>query len=74
VLVLDVATNAQGKKLFLLGQSYMPAQEFHVLKNPNNPRLSPWYEADFAGQLVTPEWIFEKSELRQFQFVNAGSQ
>ena len=66
VLVLDVATNNQGKKIFLLGQSYMPAQDFHVLKNPNNALLSPWYESNFQGQLVTPEWVFERGELKRF--------
>ena len=35
VLVADVVENAQtGEKRFLLVQSYMPAQEMHVLKNP----------------------------------------
>lgn len=41
VLVADVADNAKGDRVFLLVQSYMPAQEIHVLKNPNR-RLSPW--------------------------------
>jgi hypothetical protein len=66
VIVMDVAMNAQGKKVFLLGQSYMPAQEFHILVNPNNASLSPWYEADFAGKLITPEWVFERGELKRF--------
>jgi hypothetical protein len=66
VIVMDVATNTKGEKVFLLGQSYMPAQEFHVLKNPGDDGLSPWYKAEFVGQLTTPEWVFEKSELRAF--------
>ena len=32
VVVMDVAVNRDGKKLYLLAQSYMPAQEIHVLK------------------------------------------
>jgi hypothetical protein len=66
VLVLDAAENAKGERLFLLGQSYMPAQEFHVLKTPISLR-SPWYEADGKGKLVTPEWIFEWEHLRRFE-------
>jgi hypothetical protein len=66
VIVMDVARNANGKKIFLLGQSYMPAQEFHILVNPNDLKLSPWYEADFAGSLTTPEWVFERDELMRF--------
>jgi hypothetical protein len=67
VIVVDVAVHPQsGKKVFLLAQSYMPAQETQVLKNPNNAQLSPWYEADFDDVLHTPEWRFRSSNLRRF--------
>jgi len=33
--------NSLGEKQFLLGQSYMPAQEMHILKSPND-ESSPW--------------------------------
>jgi len=33
-LVADVAENAHGHRVFLLVQSYMPAQDIHVLVNP----------------------------------------
>ena len=59
VLVLDAANGANGRRLLLLGQSYMPAQQFHVVKNPADPALSPWYDAAALGQaggLATPEW------------------
>ena len=36
VMVVDVCENEQGEKAFLLAQGYMPAQEFHILKNPMN--------------------------------------
>ena len=41
VLVLDVAAGKDGRRWLLLGQSYMPAQDFHVLVNPATPS-SPW--------------------------------
>ena len=67
VIVLDVAKHkTSGRKLFLLGQSYMPAQEIEVLINPTNAKLSPWYSTDFTDQLLTPEWIFTKNDLRRF--------
>ncbi|MFM8949586.1 MAG: DUF4846 domain-containing protein, partial [Bacteroidota bacterium] len=60
VLVVDMAFNPQnGNKRFLLSQSYMPAQETHLLKNPNSNSLSPWYDLDFEGDLQTPEWLFK---------------
>ncbi len=58
VIVLDVAENQNGKKVFLLAQSYMPAQDIHILKNPLHAANNPWYEVSDARQLVTPEWIF----------------
>lgn len=67
VIVVDVAQNTRtGKKMFLLAQSYMPAQELQILKNPNSAKDSPWYSSDFNDKLVTPEWVFKKSELKRF--------
>jgi hypothetical protein len=67
VLVADVAENTQtGEKRFLLVQSYMPAQEMHVLKNPAATDGSPWYAAALDGDLVTPEWTFPASALRRW--------
>lgn len=67
VIVVDMAVNRRtGKKLFLLAQSYMPAQEIHILKNPMNPKLNPWYELEFGETLQTPEWTFNKSDLKRF--------
>lgn len=67
VIVIDVAVNrATGGKAFLLAQSYMPAQDFHVLKNPNDLGLNPWYKADYGDVLVTPEWRFRRADLKRF--------
>ncbi|MEZ4959485.1 MAG: DUF4846 domain-containing protein [Saprospiraceae bacterium] len=66
VIVVDVAVQATGKKVFMLAQSYMPAQEIHVLKNLEDKSLSPWYSVDFGETLRTPEWTFSKDELKGF--------
>lgn len=68
VLVLDMAANTAGEKRFLLAQSFMPAQDIHVLTNPKSPDGSPWYTLPGPGQeLVTPEWIFPPDRLRRFK-------
>ncbi|MCY0995106.1 DUF4846 domain-containing protein [Nannocystis sp. ILAH1] len=69
VLVLDVAEDDRGARYFLLGQSYMPAQQFHVLKNPGDSTLSPWYRADaLKAGAMTPEWgPFTDRDLRRFR-------
>lgn len=67
VLVIDVAKNNQGKKIYLLAQSYMPAQDIHILVNPINKELSPWYSADEDNSLIyTPEWRFTTSQLKRW--------
>lgn len=67
VIVVDVAENESTKeKIFLLAQSYMPAQETHVLMNLNDAELSPWYKTSFGEKLETPEWTFSSSDLKRF--------
>jgi hypothetical protein len=64
VIVVDVAENNDGEKVFLLAQSYMPAQETQILKNNNDDKLSPWYSANIVGELYTPQWTFDVSQLK----------
>lgn len=67
VIVVDMATNEGGEKIFLLAQSYMPAQEIQILQNPNDGALSPWYSADFGNVLETPQWTFHSRDLKRFK-------
>ncbi len=74
VLVADMAVDATGQKRFLLLQSYMPAQEIHVLKNPAagaergtaTATGSPWYETPLSYPFVTPEWTFPDQSLKRW--------
>lgn len=64
VIVMDMCEDALGKKLFLLGQSYMPAQQIHILKNPNAD--TPWYSLnELSYPFETPEWTFAEPCLRR---------
>jgi hypothetical protein len=64
-IVMDIAINENGEKVFLLAQSYMPAQDIHILKNPMNSEMSPWYAVNEIGHtLYTPEYTFTKEQLR----------
>jgi hypothetical protein len=65
VLVVDVAEDVRGSRVFLLAQSYMPAQEFQVLHS-TDPSLDPWYPATGVGALETPEWDFTWDQLKRF--------
>jgi hypothetical protein len=65
VMVVDVAENFKRERVFLLAQSYMPAQEIHILNNFNS-QDGPWYSAEDTGALATPEWEFQRNELKRF--------
>lgn len=67
VIVVDMVKNPETKEcLFLLAQSYMPAQEIQILKNRNDSKISPWYSLDFGDVLNTPQWTFYKEDLKCF--------
>jgi hypothetical protein len=64
VLVLDLATRSDGTRAALLGQGFMPAQSFHVLR-PS--RASAWFVIPPGStELQTPFWrAFPWSLLRR---------
>ena len=66
MIVVDVAVNKKGEKIFMLAQSYMPAQDIHIVKNPGNETLSPWYVLGEGATIVTPEWKVRKDQLRSW--------
>lgn len=69
VMVVDVCENEQGEKAFLLAQGYMPAQEFHILKNPMNEDGDPWYyEDEISYPFKTPEYTFEEGSLKRLKY------
>ncbi len=68
VMVVDVCENQQGQKAFLLAQGYMPAQEFHVLKNPAHEE-DPWYYMEEVSYpFETPEYVFGQGSLRRMKY------
>lgn len=67
VIVVGVVRNNSGKNLYLLAESFMPAQDIHILKNKGNPTISPWYELDVnAPKTVTAKYIFEPTSIKRF--------
>jgi hypothetical protein len=67
VIVVDLAFNlSTNNKIFMIAQSYMPAQEIHILKNVENDSLCPWYKLKSTNKLYTPEWTFDWVDLKRF--------
>lgn len=67
VIVVDMAINDEGEKIFILAQSYMPAQQTQILINSIDEEISPWYSLKGKDKLITPEWTFELDVLKKFQ-------
>jgi hypothetical protein len=68
VIVVDLAKDKEGNKYVLLAQSYMPAQDIHILLNFQNQTLSPWYKiTNDTERIETPEWTFNASDLKRFK-------
>lgn len=69
VLVLDVAEHsATGRRYVLLAQSYMPAQQMHVLRNVwGEAALGAWFAVNpQEARFSTPEWTFAREDLKRF--------
>ncbi len=70
VLVADVAENSHtGQRYLLLAQSYMPAQNIHILRNVAHPALGAWFMVPGPTEALveTPEWTFAREELGRFE-------
>ena len=65
MLVLDVAENPRGERVFLLCQSLEPAQEIHVIQSGRFPRRT-WHKAQSRGHFFPAGWRFSYSVLRRF--------
>lgn len=67
VIVVGVSKNSKGKKLYLLAESFMPAQDVHILVNHQNKTISPWYELDInAPETVTAKYVFRPTSIKRF--------
>ena len=60
VIVVDMAVNTKGEKIMMFAQSYMPAQDIHILKGPIN---GAWYPVK-EGEINTPEYTFYSSQVK----------
>ncbi len=70
VIIVGVAKNAAGKRLYILAESFMPAQDIHILVNKEKPQLSPWYELDVKSpRTITAKYIFKPTTIKRFKAI-----
>jgi hypothetical protein len=67
VFIAGVCKNKEGEKLFLLSEGFTPAQSIHLLSNPFQKNISPWYDLDVnASETKTARYIFKPTNFRTF--------
>ena len=63
VIIVDIAINKKGQKAYMLAQSYMPAQDIHILKGEEGP----WYYVKEGDYIInTPEYSFRSTEVKSW--------
>jgi len=68
VIIVGHAKKANGKNIYLLAESYMPAQSIHIVTNPYNSSISPWYELKpTTDPVTTARFSFATGNFRRFK-------
>ena len=67
-IIVGRAKNKQGEIIFLLAQGYTPAQSIHVITNPYDGEINPWYKLDVSkSPTITARYAFVKTNIRTFK-------
>jgi hypothetical protein len=68
VMIVGCAKDKHNNKVYLLAESYMPAQSIHVLTNPFESGISPWYHLDLnSGSIETARYTFSTTNIKRFK-------
>jgi secreted PhoX family phosphatase len=68
MIVVDMAEDYMGNKAILVAQSYMPAQDIHIVTNLKDKAKSPWYIINrTTKEFNFPEYHFNSSQIMRFQ-------
>ena len=68
VMIVGCAKDKHNNRVYLLAESYMPAQSIHVLKNPFESGITPWYHLDLnSAPIQTARYTFNEANVRKFE-------
>ncbi len=65
VTIVDMAVNQKGEKIFMVAQSWMPAQQIHIVTD--DATGSPWFKMTDDGRYSISGYPFGKEHLKRFQ-------
>lgn len=68
IFIIGTAKNSADEKVYLLAEGYTPAQSIHIIKNPYDENLSPWYNLSTSDSSIsTARYNFGEANIRAFQ-------
>ena len=67
IMIVDKAVHDNDSILFIFAQGNTPAQSVHMLKNPNDAGISPWYEIKMGRSLSIPTYHFDQLQIMRFK-------
>ena len=68
--IIDMIQNIEtGERKYMLAQSFMPAQEQHILINQRaSGMFELWYSFNETQLIHTPFWVFHPRDLKRFRY------
>ena len=69
VMVVDMATDENGNKCYLFGQSFIPAVCFHIITNTEGDAPTAWYTEEQISRdsFKIGEYSFESKDIRRWK-------
>ncbi len=68
LIIVGCAVHSNGDRVYLLAQGYTPAQSIHIITNPYNNAINPWYDLNVnKSPTVTARYTFKETNIRRFK-------
>lgn len=67
IMIVDEIIDASSEKMFIFAQGNTPAQSVHILKNPMDTTISPWFEIELGVYFEIPTYHFDKTQFIRFK-------
>ncbi len=67
VMIVDKIRNLNGEFRYILAQGNTPAQSVHMLKNPTDTKMSPWYNLQLNAYTEVPGYYFNEAKFIRFK-------
>ena len=66
MMIAGAAENPSRERMLLFIEGATPPAEVHVVANPADPSISPWYRMEESRPVRTPYWVFNDRNFYRF--------